>query len=170
MRIQNLTRAIAAVAVVVAGATIGAQAPTPKDMAELLATLREPKLPERRKQALIRGVYAGSVEVLEIQEVSPSPPPDRSQDSIRSPKPTMRIMVDVGASNPYPLYLAFETTDIDRARKLRKGDRVTVTGKLVKFVQHRNGYNGMADEWLIFDEVVLTPALGQVTLELTFDL
>jgi uncharacterized membrane protein len=59
MRIQKLTRALAAAAVVFAavGSSPDAQEPAPKDMAELLATLREPKLPMTKKQALGRQTY-----------------------------------------------------------------------------------------------------------------
>ena len=111
-----------------------------------------------RKGTLGRQAYSGQVEVLEVQEVSMYPAPDRSMDSLRLDKPSMRIMVDVGASNPNPIYLAFETTDVTRAKSLRKGDKVTITGKLVKFVQHREGYNGKPDEWLVFGDVVIAPS------------
>ena len=84
--------------------------------------------------------------------------PDRVNDVLGLSKPTSRIMVDVGASAPFPMYLAFETADTERAKKLRKGDKVTLSGKLVKFVQHRDGYNGKPDEWLIFGDVVIAPA------------
>ena len=160
MRIRKLTFGIAAAAVVFAMAGSHPDAQTgPKDMAELLTTLREPKLAMSKKQALGRQTYSGTVEVFEIHPTVPSHVgPDRASDVLGLNKPTSRIMVDVGASNPFAMYLAFETTDVERAKKLRKGDRVTLSGRLVKFVSHRDGYNGKPDEWLIFGDVVIAPS------------
>jgi hypothetical protein len=160
MRIQKLTQALAAAAVVFAttGSGTVAQEPAPRDMAELLATLREPKLPMLKKQALGRQTYSGTVEVFEVHTTVPSHVgPDRASDVLGLDKPSMRIMVDVRASSPFPMYLAFETTDTERVKKLRKGDKVTLSGKLVKFVSHRDGYDRKPDEWLIFGDVVIAP-------------
>src|SRR5688500_14000361 len=135
MRIQRLTHALAAAALV--WATVGsnpyAQEPAANDMAELLATLREPKLPITKKQARGRQPSSGTVEGFEVHPTVPSHVgPGRASDVLGLDKPTSRIMVDVGASNPFAMYLAFETTDVERAKRRRKGDKVTLFGKLVK--------------------------------------
>jgi hypothetical protein len=123
-------------------------------MADLVATLKEPGITTARKQSLVRGVFSGSVEVREVQAVTPSK--ERPWDSLPSDKPAMRILADVGIANPSWFVLAFQTTDVDRAAKLRKGDNVTLSGRLVQFVLHKRGYNETTDdEWLLFDQVVI---------------
>ena len=65
------------------------------------------------------------------------------------------IFVDAGA-NPHAFVLVFQTTDVERAARLRKGDKVTLSGKLVQIVRHR--VPGVVDdEWLLFDQVVIGP-------------
>ena len=135
--------------------TLVAQTPPVKDMAELVATLKDASLTLGRKQGLVRQMYAGVVEVLEVHEVPRVPPADRPYDSLGLTKPSMRILVDVGASNPDRLFLAFESADVDRAARVRKGDRLHLTGKLVKLVRHKEGYDGRPDEWLVFDQVMI---------------
>ena len=57
----------------------------------------------------------------------------------------------------YPVAtVAYYGPDAERASKLRKGDKVVLSGRLVQIVRHRQGHNATTDdEWFIFDQVVI---------------
>ena len=159
MATKRLHRSLAGLAIVLLATVSGpaAQAPPTKDLAELLAALKNPALTQRDKQSLVRNVFSGVVEVREVQEVPLYPTKEKPWDSLPSDKPAVRIMVDVGATNAYWYVLAFQTTDLDRTSKLKKGDKVLVSGRLIQFVIHRRGYNDTTDDqWLLFDQVVIS--------------
>jgi hypothetical protein len=146
----------ALIAVIAAMAAPNAQSPQVRDLAELLAALKEPKLTERTKHGFARQVFSGVVEIREVQEVPKTPSEDRPFDTLPTDEPAMRIMVEVGIANPHWYVLAFQTTDVGRASKLRAGDKVRVSGRLVRIVRHRHGYDTTTDdEWFIFDQVVI---------------
>ena len=133
-----------------------------RDMAELLMTLRDATLTQPKKYGLTGQTFSGEVEVLEVQDVG-EPTPDRPFDVIISAMPAKRIIVEVAGGTAY--FLVFQTTDVARAAALRKGDKVSVSGQLVKFVQHRVGFNNKPDEWLLFDSTVRGAMAGaSVTL------
>ena len=89
MTMEKMHRGLAGMAIVCLAAisTPGAQTPPPKDMAELLAALKDPGLTERQKQSFVKTVFSGVVEVREVQEVPRTPTRERPFDSLPSDKP-----------------------------------------------------------------------------------
>ena len=136
----------------------------PKRMDELLGALKDRKLTTLQKDRLIEKAYSGVVEIADIEDfVELLPPAELKGSGIRyklttRTKPAARIMVGVKhPDNDSPQFLlVFETTDVENAGRLRRGDQVSISGKLVRFERHRSEYINVPDkEWAVFEQVVV---------------
>jgi len=147
------------------------QAPVPKRMDELLGALKDRKLTTLQKDRLIGKAYSGVVEIADIEDfvellLPPAEPKDgdrhRASGRYELPapttKPAARIMVGVKhLDNDSPQFLlVFETTDVENAGRLRRGDQVSISGNLVRFEHHRSEYINVPDkEWAVFEQVIV---------------
>jgi len=139
---------VCAVAAVLAAASLQlhAQDPTPADLGDILAVLKDTgatTLAMASEKARLKGkVYTGVVEVTDVEEGGGAPP-------------TYLVRVDPGIYNINRFMLMFEVPK-DTAMRLRKGQMVHVTATLDRFMLYPSGYSNRADqEWVMFDRVAI---------------